>query len=644
MDANTGDLMRNRTPKRRDDRKFAYRCYKNGALQRVQHLVEIAELATAVSSEEGLTLLKSIAVHRADADTLGYPIHFAAVANCNSKAAGHKTQATFVQHRLLHQAANVIKHDHSALSPPPPPPTVEVNEVLEAGPHFTVEDPAIIFARKHADSYNDLEEHANACNRVTSSLNPDAPIFIPFSGRAQLLADEAGVGHGMQPDSEDSRLTKEIYTDADPHIDTNLESETEADETLKFGIGVVNAIADHDIDLLDHLYTIDSGFFDYYERHPDAGLNGAHCFLVDDYYTPAGTTDNDTALNHIMSFLNIAECPVDDECFLDCLDSTETVGPTRFYQIAEEDELPDLDVYESEYLGQAHSSRTASAKKVIIFLLYYIVNPVVDWIQVALLRPAADVTSAFLWRQPRWPYRPYWVFQGNQLWEVLYVPLVALVTILIAHITRAGGRLLVFSFWRRNHVSSSNDEKVELQSSKKTKRKRGKKVGAKGGGNCDNTPSDNHEGEPPAPLAIKEDIAKNIEKNTEAISGDEQSGKGDFQMSKATDKRKKRHDAKVALRHQRQALCELEPYLVTPQRFLYSAVGATRLIRSSRQSFVHTCSKIFECQYCDCSVFDAVDILIAHKADTFPVMVHVTCAKCSDVKCAALPDDESNSD
>ena len=133
----TGDLM-TRTAVRRAQRRHALRCFQRGALQRVQHMEEILQLAREHAGDSAQSILQSIAIHRADVAGLGLPYHFANAADVAARSAGIKSKKVFQAHRAAHQMANVAKHDHfDVLDPPPPmeewplplPPPVEHLEI-----------------------------------------------------------------------------------------------------------------------------------------------------------------------------------------------------------------------------------------------------------------------------------------------------------------------------------------------------------------------------------------------------------------------------------------------------------------------------------------------------------------------------------
>ena len=112
-----------RSQLRRAQRKRTAECYKAGALFRACHRKKVDIHDAIISCGEVNVLVESLAAHRCDADTLGYEVHYAAIANCLAKAAGNKSQRVFKEHRCLHQHANAIKvnQQQTGISPPPPP-------------------------------------------------------------------------------------------------------------------------------------------------------------------------------------------------------------------------------------------------------------------------------------------------------------------------------------------------------------------------------------------------------------------------------------------------------------------------------------------------------------------------------------------
>ena len=94
-------------------------------------------------------MIQSVAVHRADCQSLELPVQFAATSNCLARDAGLKSDKYFRKHRLLHQGANEVKHDGTdgefevfpfaappraiQLVVPPPPPLPNADPAMRAG-------------------------------------------------------------------------------------------------------------------------------------------------------------------------------------------------------------------------------------------------------------------------------------------------------------------------------------------------------------------------------------------------------------------------------------------------------------------------------------------------------------------------------
>ena len=156
-----------RTQRRRDQRQQALRCYRRGALQRMQHFDEFYNKLNISVDTEARELLASIAVHRADVDAAGFPIHFAATANAQSLSDGLKSVHTFKGHRKLHQQANRVKHDYQPAATVPEPTSTSGPDKLSFHPSC---DPAI---------------HSWAAEGVASQfhhLQQPHP-FVPFAGQ-----------------------------------------------------------------------------------------------------------------------------------------------------------------------------------------------------------------------------------------------------------------------------------------------------------------------------------------------------------------------------------------------------------------------------------------------------------------------------
>ena len=100
-----------RTQLRRAQRAHTARCYKIGALQRVHHSNELCRLEELLCSPEAVTLLTSVAVHRADCWSTAVPHHYAASSNLHAASLQFKSSTTFKRHRALHKRANAVKHD-----------------------------------------------------------------------------------------------------------------------------------------------------------------------------------------------------------------------------------------------------------------------------------------------------------------------------------------------------------------------------------------------------------------------------------------------------------------------------------------------------------------------------------------------------
>ena len=159
-----------RTLRRRQQRQHTLACLKAGAMQRAHHKQETLLHNQLVSSDETLALITSLAIHRADNSSFQWEFHYAGTANVAARAASHKSNSTFKRHRVAHQNANAVKHcngevDRNASErlPPSAPPVLDLTGAI---------------------SYHELEHQLKSNLSQTSShgLNPNAAIFVPFSG------------------------------------------------------------------------------------------------------------------------------------------------------------------------------------------------------------------------------------------------------------------------------------------------------------------------------------------------------------------------------------------------------------------------------------------------------------------------------
>ena len=65
-----------------------------------------------LSMDDGDILNRSVAVHKLDCANLQANVHFASHANHIATSYGLKTKKVFREHKVLHQTANVAKHEH----------------------------------------------------------------------------------------------------------------------------------------------------------------------------------------------------------------------------------------------------------------------------------------------------------------------------------------------------------------------------------------------------------------------------------------------------------------------------------------------------------------------------------------------------
>ena len=134
--------------------------------------IAVHETCLRMVAEDAGTVLQSIAAHRTDCNNMGMNVHYAAVANEQSRRQGYKTEQTYRQHKKLHKLANLVKHmhrqgdndvvEHTTL---PPMPTVNV--------HFC----------------SDVEKKLRVPS--THKFNKDAPCFVPAARRLDKYSNHA---------------------------------------------------------------------------------------------------------------------------------------------------------------------------------------------------------------------------------------------------------------------------------------------------------------------------------------------------------------------------------------------------------------------------------------------------------------------
>ena len=122
-----------RTQVRRAQRHHTLACLKAGILIAKERR-EVHEQLIRVLDQEAAPVLQSLAIHRSDCKHIGANIHYASHANALAHQHGHKSGVVYKEHKRVHQAANLVKHEHSdyllldtthpPLDPPPhlPPP------------------------------------------------------------------------------------------------------------------------------------------------------------------------------------------------------------------------------------------------------------------------------------------------------------------------------------------------------------------------------------------------------------------------------------------------------------------------------------------------------------------------------------------
>ena len=105
-----------------------------------QQAVALEYAGAQLSVEDEDIMNRSVAVHKLDCANLLANVHSASHANHMATSYGLKTKALFQEHKLLHQSANVAKHEHfgvrhntrfSVLPPPPPPAMPESSGAIQ---------------------------------------------------------------------------------------------------------------------------------------------------------------------------------------------------------------------------------------------------------------------------------------------------------------------------------------------------------------------------------------------------------------------------------------------------------------------------------------------------------------------------------
>ena len=128
-------MLLSRSQVRNAKRKHTLACLKQGIVIADERRRLYESTMQLLRSDEAVTVLESIAVHRDDCRQLQHNVHFAAEANYEAYSAGLKSSCSHSQHKRLHRLANIVKHEHGnaytdhtedsfplPLPPPPPPP------------------------------------------------------------------------------------------------------------------------------------------------------------------------------------------------------------------------------------------------------------------------------------------------------------------------------------------------------------------------------------------------------------------------------------------------------------------------------------------------------------------------------------------
>jgi hypothetical protein len=113
-----------RAAHRRAKRKHMLRCWQIGNAQ-MQHKIQVLEAQINMSEDgrEAKALIESLAIHTADCNMIGSPIHYAGEASCIAKAGGLKSKSQHKRHLKVHQLANAIKHNRFSREHLPEMPT-----------------------------------------------------------------------------------------------------------------------------------------------------------------------------------------------------------------------------------------------------------------------------------------------------------------------------------------------------------------------------------------------------------------------------------------------------------------------------------------------------------------------------------------
>jgi hypothetical protein len=200
-----------RTQVRRAKRQHALQCLKIGALQRVQHRNEHAEVQLMGLTTGASSVLQSIATHRNDCKALEIAFHYAGTSNKAVYDAGMKCKRTFAAHRQLHQLANRVKHDvdvpveHFMPMPPMPDTAIRCDD----------------FEQFMLTLYRNSE--AQYANCLQSSGGEVGGLLCSFCGVWQPLAD---------PGQRKSNASCRVET-----FPAVLMSSAMAQVTLKFPLG-----------------------------------------------------------------------------------------------------------------------------------------------------------------------------------------------------------------------------------------------------------------------------------------------------------------------------------------------------------------------------------------------------------------------
>ena len=216
-------------------RKHTLRCLRAGIVI-AKERNEVHEQLLHVLEHDAAAVLETLAIHKLDCKNLGTNVHFASLANALAHQYGCKSEVAFKEHKCVHKAANLVKHEHAAdlgasLMPPPPPPPV------------LLEDGIGKFDGGVSASDTSLAERGILCHNLEDFRRKlyAAPVCPGFNG---TLIDEASMVFSLQEDDlsgptgmYNARAYNITYNVTDPIENAGNVTDPFGDSALNGGVG-----------------------------------------------------------------------------------------------------------------------------------------------------------------------------------------------------------------------------------------------------------------------------------------------------------------------------------------------------------------------------------------------------------------------